>query len=225
MSFHLAYEEPTLKKAWEAFCLHIATMSSIWGAYITLSGIGIGLAWLLQTISTSFLGSSDMMSTLSTLIGQLGQLPFTLLSSLVYVLFIAVPALYYERGEAITPERAFSQLLQDPLRYLLAGLLFSLAMSVGFVLCILPGIATGLVMPIYVNRIFLTQQPIPDAFASSFQTVYRSPQGWGFVGTQLLAGIMVLLSALCTCGLGLLVTVPMSSFYIQNAAYNKGLLR
>ncbi len=161
--------------------------------------------------------------TLTSFLGQLGQMPFTLVSNLIYILFTAVPAIYYHAGEVVTPEQAFARLLNNPLRYLLAGAFFSLVMTIGFLLCLLPGIAISFVMPVYVNRIFLTRQSIPEAFASSFQAVYRSPH-WGFVGTQVLVGLLVVLSGICTCGLGLLVTVPMSSFYIQNMAYHKGIL-
>lgn len=225
MASTLAYEQPDPQKALAAFSAHLPTMAGLWGVYILLSAVGVGLAWSIQTLSANVLGGGEQISTLSALIAQLGQLPFTLVASLVYVLFIAVPAIYYDRGEVVNPAQAFSILMQDPLRYLLAGVLFTVAMSVGFVLCILPGLAIGLVMPIYVNRIFLTQQAIPDAFASSFQAVYRSPNGRGFVWAQVLTGLLVTLSALCTCGLGLLVTVPTSSFYLQNLAYHKGLLR
>jgi membrane protein YqaA with SNARE-associated domain len=151
-------------------------------------------------------------------------LPFAILSSLVGVLFVAVPAMHYASGEVITVEAAFRELLRRPGRYLLAGLLFSLVAAVGFVLCIVPGILVALVMPIYVNRIFLTDQPITDAFAASFQAVYRSANGGSFVLLEILAWLLVALVSVCSCGLGALLAVPVSTFYLQNAAYHKGLI-
>ena len=41
----------------------------------------------------------------------------------------------------------------------------------------------------------------------------------------LIAGVVVGFLTLVTCGLGLFVFVPMASFYLQNVAYNRGLLR
>jgi hypothetical protein len=161
---------------------------------------------------------------LAALLGQLGQLPFTVLSSLVGVLFIAVPALHYDSGEVITVQAAFAALLRRPLRYLLAGLLFTLALTVGFLLCIVPGIVLALVMPIYVNRIFLTDQSITEAFTASFQAVYGSERGRTFAGIEILAWLVVVVVSVCTCGLGALLAVPVSSFYLQNAAYNKGVI-
>ncbi len=74
------------------------------------------------------------------------------------------------------------------------------------------------------NRIFLTDQSITDAFAASFQAVFRSAHGPEFLGIQVLAGLLVLLVSVCTCGLGALVAVPVCSFYVQNVAYHRGVI-
>lgn len=91
-------------------------------------------------------------------------------------------------------------------------------------LCILPGIAVALVGPVYVNKVFTTDQPVLDAFGASFQAVYRSPKGLEFVGIELLTGLVVGVVSVVTCGLGALVAVPVASFYIQNVAYHRGVL-
>lgn len=121
-------------------------------------------------------------------------------------------------------QQAFAELFRRPLRYFLAGLLFALVSAIGFVLCILPGIAVMLVMPVFVNRIFVSDQSIPDAFAASFQAVYRSPHGLNYVALEVLTWLLVLVVTVCTCGLGAMIAVPVSSFYLQNAAYHQGLI-
>ena len=83
----------------------------------------------------------------------------------------------------------------------------------------------ALVTPVFVNRIFVTDMTIGEAFAHSFQVVYRSENGLSFVGLEVLAGIIVGLLALATCGLGGFVVIPMASFFLQNVAYQRGLLR
>ena len=92
-------------------------------------------------------------------------------------------------------------------------------------LCILPGIAVALVTPVFVNRIFVTDMTISESFAHSFQVVYRSENGLSFVGLEVLTGLVVGLLALLTCGLGGFVVIPMASFFLQNVAYQRGLLR
>lgn len=220
-----AYEQPTLNKAWDSFVAHIPTIFLIWIASAVLAGIGFGVYMIFMIAGFGVSSdSADAAITAGYLLGQIGQLPFSILSSLVGILFIAVPAMYYETGEVITINAAFSALLKRPFRYLLAGLLFSLVAAIGFLLCILPGIAVALVMPVYVNRIFLTDEPVFNAFSRSFQAVYRSPNGLTFVGIELLAWLMVVVVSVCTCGLGALLAVPVSTFYLQNSAYHQGLI-
>ena len=227
----IAYEQPTLNKAWEAFVDHIPTILIIWiataiflalsyGAQLVMTVVGNSLSGV--SLGTGIDGSSP--SFLGMILGQLGQLPFSILSNLVYVLFGAVPAMYYATGETITVDRAFQTLLNRPWRYLLAGLLFIAASGIGLLACILPGIAVALVTPVYVNKIFTTDMPILDAFGSSFQSVYRSENGWTFVGIELLAGLVVVVVSFCTCGVGLFVAPAVGSFYVQNAAYRQGVL-
>ncbi len=221
-----ATEPPTINRAWEAFLAHVPTILLIWLATAVLAALGAVVTWLILLVGFGVSGSSgwDSAFSIATFLGQLGQLPFAILSSLVGVLFVAVPAMHYASGEVITVEAAFRELLRRPGRYLLAGLLFSLVAALGFVLCIVPGILVALVMPIYVNRIFLTDQPITDAFAASFQAVYRSPNGGSFVVIEILAWLLVALVSVCSCGLGALLAVPVSTFYLQNAAYHMGLI-
>lgn len=222
-----AYDQPTLNGAWEAFVAHVPTILLIWVATAVISGLGFGVYLLITLVGLGVSGSAsggEQALGLATFIGQLGQLPFTVLSSLVGVLFIAVPALHYDSGEVISVQAAFAALMRRPLRYLLAGLLFTVVLTIGLLLCIVPGIAVGLVMPVYVNRIFLTDQSISEAFSGSFQAVYGSERGRTFAGIEILAWLVVLVVSVCTCGLGALLAVPVSSFYIQNAAYHKGVI-
>ena len=228
----IAYEQPTLNKAWEVFVAHIPTILIIWIATAILTGLGVGAQLLFTLIGSSLSGASlesaleggSQTPALGVLLGQLGQFPFTVLSGLVGVLFAAVPAMYYDSGETITVDRAFRVLLKRPWRYLLAGILFTVVFVIGLLVCILPGVAVALVAPVYVSKIFTTDMAILDAFSSSFQSVYRSANGWTFIGIQLLAIVVMVVVSICTCGLGILVAPPVAHFYVQNAAYRQGVL-
>ena len=232
MAAPIAYEQPTLKKAWEAFVAHIPTMLIVWVATGILTGLGAAVRWLFSFIGSSLSGpslgsaldGSSQALILGNILGEMGQFPFTVLSTLVGVLFAAVPAMYYETGEIIAVDRAFETLLKRPWRYLLAGVLFTVVMLIGFLSCFFPGIAVALVTPVYVNKIFTTDMPILDAFSASFQAVYRSENLWAFIGIQLLALGMIVVVSLCTCFVGLLVAPAVAHFYVQNAAYRLGVL-
>ena len=225
MAAPIAFEPPSIQKAWQAFLQHIPVVLVIWVGSIVLSLLGVLAYVLILIVVSSSLGSSDAALGLGGVLAHLVQLPFSLLASLLSVLLVAVPALYYERGEVVTIEAACELLTRRLWRYLLAGLFFSLATTIGFLLCILPGIAVALVTPVFVNRIFVTDMGIGEAFAQSFQVVYRSENGLSFVGLEVLTGLVVAFLALITCGLGGFVVIPMASFFLQNVAYERGLLR
>lgn len=222
-----ATEQPTLNRAWQAFLAHVPTMLLIWVTTAVISAVGLAIYLGVNLIVFAVAGGenmSDAASVTALAVGQLGQLPFSILSSLVGVLFTAVPALHYATGETIGIEAAFRALWARPWRYLLAGALFTLAVVIGLLLCVLPGIAVALVMPVYVNKVFNTDLPVPDALRASFQAVYRCQRGWEFAGIEILTGLVVGVVSVATCGLGALVAVPVSSFYIQNVAYHRGVL-
>ena len=225
MASTIAYEPPSIQKAWQAFLQHIPVVLVIWLGSIVLSLLGVLAYALIVVIVSAIVGSSDAALGLGAVLAQLVQLPFTLLASLLSVLLVAVPALYYERGEVVTISAAAQLITGRWWRYLLAGLFFSLATAIGFLLCVLPGIAVALVTPVFVNRIFVSEMTIGEAFAQSFQVVYRSENGLSFVGLEVLTGIVVAFLALITCGLGGFVVIPMASFFLQNVAYERGLLR
>jgi len=162
-----AYEQPTIEKAWQAFRAHLPTMVLIWIGSIAPVVMGMVLGWILQGILGGMAGFSDGSDTanlISSGLVEFVQIPFRILSGLVSVLFIAVPAQYYDSGEVISPETAVATLLKRPWRYVLAGIFVNLLTMFGLLSCIVPGIVIYFVKPIYVNRIFLTDQTHPRCF-------------------------------------------------------------
>ena len=225
MAAPIAFEQPSIQKAWDAFQKHIPVFLLIWVGSIVVALLG-GLLSMLIVISVGGLGgSSESAFSLGAILGQLTQIPFSILSSLLSVLMVAIPAVYYERGEVVTVGAAMALLRERFWRYVLAGLFFSIVMTIGLLLCVLPGLAVALVTPVFVNRIFVTEMTIGEAFSQAFQVVYRSENGMSFVGLEVLAAIVAALLTLLTCGLAGLVVIPMASFYLQNTAYQRGLLR
>ena len=225
MASPVAYDEPTFQKVWDAFLQHIPVLLAVWVAGFLVSVAGFVVSFVILISLGGLADGNDAAIGVASITGQLAQVPFTILSSLIGVLMVAIPAMYYETGQVVTVGGAFQDLTARFWRYLLAGLLFSFITTVGFLLCVLPGIAVALVTPVYVNRIFVTDLSIADAFSQSFQATYRSENGMAFVGLEILIGLLVVVVAVVTCGLGALLAVPMGSFYLQNAAYQRGLLR
>lgn len=151
-------------------------------------------------------------------------LVYSLVVALLSVLFMVIPALYFEKTEIITWKVPYKELKKNFKRYLLAGLLFSGCVGIGFLFCILPGIVISLIGPAYTNKIACSDMPILKAFTSSFQSVFKSPNLWPYIGMQVLAGLIYFVPTICTCGIGSIITFPMLSIYSQHLAYNKGIL-
>ena len=226
MASPLATESPSINRAWEAFVAHVPAILLAWIAAMGISVIGTVVYFVISALLTMLSGADPNGggTVLAMVLGQLGQLPFMVLSSFVGVLLAAIPALYYERGEVITVQAAFAALFEKPWRYLWAGVLFTVLVLVGFLFCVLPGVLILFVTPLYVNRIFNTNLSVTDAFAASVQALFRSPQGIQYLGLELITTLLVVVVSICTCGFGALLALPVSSFYLQNAAYNKGLI-
>ena len=222
----VAREEVSINGAWTAVVAHVPTILVIWLVSIAIAVIAYIFSSITLGIFSAALSDYDPESgvLIAVLISQVSSLPFNIVTQLLSVLFAAVPALYYAFGDVVTPGGAFGALFSRPMRYIGAGILFFIAALIGTIFCIIPGIAVFLTYPVFVNKIFTTDMPIMDAFSSSFSALYKSEAGWSFVGIQILAFICVFLTSVCTCGLGGLIALPIGTFYIQHAAYNKGVV-
>lgn len=213
MAAPFAYEQPTLERAWHGVRRHLLTLAVIMLISGGLNLIGYALANLLfgGGVDPGLVPGESSLSgdnySLKVVLHQLLQTPFGVVANLVGVLLTAVPALYYETGRVITVNKAFQQMCQRPVRYLLAGMLSTLAIVIGLLLCILPGLAFVLVMPVYINRIFVTDQPVVEALLGAFQAVYGHAKGWKFLLTQLvtwlLLAVVVVISILIVGFLGI----------------------
>ena len=149
---------------------------------------------------------------------------YSIVTALLTVLFMVIPALYFKNQEIITWKVPYKILFKNFKRYFLAGLLWSVCVTFGFLLCIVPGIVISFVGPAYLNKIACSDMPIIEAFKSSFQAVFKSPNLWSYIGMQVLAGLIYIIPTICTCGLGSIITLPMLSIYSQHLAYNKGII-
>ena len=95
MASPLATESPTINRAWEAFVLHVPAILLAWIAAMGISVIGMLVYFVISLVLTTLSGADPNGggTVLAITLGQLGQLPFTVLSSLVGVLLAAIPAL------------------------------------------------------------------------------------------------------------------------------------
>ena len=92
MAASIAFEQPSIQKAWDAFLKHIPVLLVIWVGSIALAVVGLAVSMLIVMAVGSLGGSSDSAFSLGAILGQLTQIPFSVLSSLLSVLMVAIPA-------------------------------------------------------------------------------------------------------------------------------------
>jgi len=213
----------TLRDAWKDTIAHVPTLLLTWLASIAAFVAGY-VVWLVVSSLFSLTGDSSL-AGLGVLFGLVGGLPFFMLSSLTGVLFSAIPAIFYQRGgQVVSFSDAYSILVRRWTRYVLAGVLFFFGATVGTILCYLPGLIVLSSMPVYVNKVFTTELSIWECFTSSFAAVYSNDKGWALVGMQFMAFML----AYVTCGfclVGLVVYVPVLTFFLQLYISRSGLVR
>ena len=253
-----AYEPASLGKAWDLTIKHFSTFllvslaTLVVGAISFVIVLGLVIVFSLAFQSIFSQGSSDGESARS--LGQLiayvvagvVSIPFWVFGQLLTVLLSAVPAVYFTTGSKVTPREAFRLILRRPWRYVFAGAMFSIAVIVGFICCLVPGFAIAFMGPVFMNKVFTSDQGVLDAFSSSFSDVYKNDQWLAFVGIQIVVALVASLPGLC-CVFPVWVAdsmipflikpiyivtilayssfvVPAASFYVQNVAYRRGFL-
>ena len=222
--------EANLQTTWKIYKSHWKTFLALTG-FITLAYIIYAVLDLIVSligIAPLTYSEYEYVGGVAIIISLIVRTPIYLVYgvavALLSVLFTVIPALYFEKREIITWKVPYTVLKKNFKRYILAGLLFSGCAGLGFLFCIIPGIVISLIGPAYTNKIACSDMPILKAFTSSFQSVFKSPNLWPYIGMQFLAGLIYFVPTICTCGIGSIITFPLLSIYSQHLAYNKGIL-
>ena len=213
----------TLRDAWKDTIAHVPTLLLTWLASVVVGIIGLIVYYAIFFVFAAVDDGSGAGAGIGMILSQVSNVPFWILQSLIGVMFTAIPALYYQRGEVVGFSDVYSVLMSRLGRYVIAGVLFTVTSTIGIFACVLPGLIIFASMPVYVNKVFTTDQGVWDCFTSSFASVYGSDKGWALVGIQLMAFLL----AFVTCGfciVGLIVYVPVVTFFIQLYVSRSGLV-
>jgi len=219
-----------LQTTWKIYKSHWKTFLALTGFIVLAYVIYVVLDLIVSLIGIAPLTFSEYeyVGGVAIIISLIIRTPIYLFYSVVFsllsVLFMVIPALYFEKREIITWKVPYKELKRNFKRYLLAGILFTGCLTIGFLFCILPGIVISFIGPAYTNKIACSDIPILKAFTSSFQSVFKSPNLLPYIGMQILAGLIYIIPTVCTCGIGSVITFPLLSIYSQHLAYNKGIL-
>jgi len=214
----------SIGKAWADTLAHLPTLLLIWLVGIAFYVVSVVISFAISYLFGVIDDGSGFGVSIGSILGAVSQFPFFIVQSFAGVMLTAVPAVFYQKGSVVTFSAAYSLLMERLGRYFLAGILFSFASTLGIFLCILPGVAILLTMPVYVNKVFTTDEGVFSCLTSSFSVLFGSEKGWLLVGIQVAA----MLLAVVTCGfclVGLLIYVPFVTFFVQAYIVDNGLVR
>lgn len=212
--------KPTLQSAWNLYVAHWRTYLALQLTVLALALVSVAVSLIITVIAVAVTAgvSADLRDSVTQLVSSVLNLPFSILyqvvAGLIGVLLSALPALWFATGHHPNYREGLALLRANPRRYVLAGLLVSVAAGLGILLCVIPGLIVMALTPIYVRRVFTSEEPIWPAFRTCFNDLFSSPHSWGLVGYEVLSALLIAISALF-CLLPLLVTVPLAAIFIQ----------
>jgi hypothetical protein len=212
--------KPTLQSAWNLFVAHWRIYLALQLTVLALALVSVAISLLITVIAMAVTAgvSADLRESVTQLVSSALNLPFSIVyqvvAGLIGVLLSALPALWFATGHHPSYREGLALLRSNPRRYVLAGLLVSVAAGLGILLCLIPGLIVMALTPIYVRRVFTSEEPLWPAFRTCFNDLFSSPHSWGLVGYELLSTVLIAISALF-CLLPLLVTVPLAAIFIQ----------
>src|SRR5215212_7436936 len=94
---------------------------------------------------------------------------------------------------------------------IIAGLIVGVITTIGFVLCVIPGLLASILLIFTVVALLDRNLPAVDAVKTSFET---SKANFGSAFLTWLVGVALIVAGAILCGVGLLVAVPVAALFL-----------
>tara|TARA_Y100001968_G_C19006618_1_gene548487 strand:- start:27 stop:608 length:582 start_codon:yes stop_codon:yes gene_type:complete len=136
-------------------------------------------------------------------------------SPLLVVMIYYIPCLYYKEGKALTLKDALVFLGENFSRIIIAGILQAVAISIGYLLLVIPGMLLSFTTPLIISNIVNTNKTAVECVKEGIKEFLRgikTKRMWVFVLIQIIIGALVSLASILTCGLGSFVAIPLGAF-------------
>lgn len=169
------------------------------------------IAIIAVVVAVNIVGSVLRFSVNSVLLGLILAIGFWIVGQVLSIGVINA-GLFVTRGEAPEVGRVFStDRLGD---YIVGSILYGIAVGIGLILCILPGIVLAVMFSFYGYFVLDKQMNGMDALKASFDLVKTNA---GSVLVLLIVAFVVNMIGLALCGVGMLVSAPVSQIMIAYA--------
>ncbi len=136
-------------------------------------------------------------------------------SPLLVVMIYYVPCLYYKQGKAITLKDALGFLGENFSRIVIAGVCQAVAISIGYMLLLIPGMLLSFTTPLVISRIVNTDASGAECVKEGIKEFFngiKTKRMWIFALIQIIIGVLVSIASVLTCGIGAFVAIPLGAF-------------
>ncbi|MYF37070.1 MAG: hypothetical protein F4226_09955 [Synechococcus sp. SB0678_bin_12] len=217
-----ATEAPSITKVWRQVKGNAPTFATIWGLILITAMIDFVFSRSLHYLLNGNVGEYQATDFTAILMVNVSSLPTTILANLAGILMTAIAVIYYATNYCPKSGEIVSIITRKPLRYVLAGFLFLIAVGTGLLLCIIPGILVALAQPLYVYYVFTTDLDLMTCLSKAFKGMF---QDFGSYFLVSLLCFLALAGSIILCVFPVLVVYPMTELYMQNYIHYKGLVR
>ena len=145
--------------------------------------------------------------------------PGIVTTPIAIVMCYYIPCLYYKNNKVLSFSDVSQFIIHNFKRIIFAGILHMLVISIGFLLCGIPGIIASWATPIVISKIVHTDKGAKDCVREGileFWNGLKSGTMRNFVLIQLLLTFLMTIASTITCGIGTFIAIPYTTFCLYN---------
>lgn len=145
--------------------------------------------------------------------------PGIVTTPIAIVMCYYIPCLYYKNNKVLSFSDVSQFIIDNFKRIIFAGILHMLVISIGFLICGIPGIIASWSTPIIISKIVHTDKGAKDCVREGileFWNGLKSGTMRNFILIQLLLTFLMTIASTITCGIATFIAIPYTTFCLYN---------
>ena len=145
--------------------------------------------------------------------------PGIVTTPIAIVMCYYIPCLYYKNNKVLSFNDVSQFIIKNFKKIILAGIFQMIAISIGFLLCGIPGIIASWSTPIVIYKVVHTDKGAKDCVKEGileFWNGLKSGTMLNFILIQILLSFLMTIASTITCGIGTFIAIPYTTFCLYN---------
>ena len=145
--------------------------------------------------------------------------PGVITTPIAIVMCYYIPCLYYKNNKVLSFNDVLQFVVNNFGRIFIAGILQMLAISIGYLLCAIPGMIISFSTPLVISHLVNTDKKAIDCVKGGvleFWSGLRSGSMISLVLIQVLLTFLMTFASTITCGIGTFFAIPFTTFCLYN---------